>query len=856
MVIRTATGSNIASAIEKLNIEPDSNLWVWLNYSNSVPEPGALESMLELAGRSSELTGVIGPKLVSMQNPRVIKQLGLTLTPFGDAFSPVSEVFDQGQHDRPGDVLAVGTAGMLVRTTVLAELGGFDQNAPELAADIDFSIRARMAGNRVVVEPSAKVAYDGKAAELGRAMKVELRKASIHLRMVYSPIWQVLLYWLALIPLGFLRATYRIAQKRPDRIWAEIYSAFWGFFTAPKRLASRRLLPANANVTLAALKPLRASWQEVRSAARASADRDEAQQNLAALERGHSEVVAAKGFSASLGWIFVMFLAIASWRLFPTNLAVSGANALPLNADLGDLFARAGASWQPIADGYFAPSDPFNWVLLLLGSLTFWSPQFAIGLLLFLARPIAFVGAWRVAGLFTKKAWLRNLAAAAFALWPSLDTALVGARVADVVAAITLPWLVLAVARAAGLGRVGSARSNRQTWSWVALSGLLLAIVGASAPNLLVLVLIGLAVVASMRIRRLGYLFWIPLPLGAIFAPYAYYLLVKVGAPAAILADPSLARGVRHFSNLELLVGGSLSTCAFLCFALVALASKRWALALTLWLFGLVLLAAAWFTQQLSFPSGAGVTRNVAGSPLALLSAVALTVMVLVVIALDAVEKRWLARAAGLALTLIGLLPIAFLSATSSPNFESTDGRVVPWLLVSQAESDARLLVISAEGSTYTAEWLPIRGEHLEDASTAYRFELSKFASTQRYREVAKLAGAMVSANGVDISTELANTKVRYVLVPNDKSATVLEIGSSLDSVPQLESAGVTEFGRLWRVKDQKPMGVTKHSVWSITKGIQVAILGAFVLLAIPSRSRRNIGAGSQIFVEGEDADV
>jgi hypothetical protein len=114
----------------------------------------------------------------------------------------------------------------------------------------------------------------------------------------------------------------------------------------------------------------------------------------------------------------------------------------------------------------------------------------------------------------------------------------------------------------------------------------------------------------------------------------------------------------------------------------------------------------------------------------------------------------------------------------------------------------------------------------------------------------------MISANGVDIAPELASTKVRYVLVPNNKTAANLEIGASLDSVPQLESAGVTEFGRLWRVKGQPGLKLTQHSVWSITKGIQVTILGAFILLAIPSRSRRNSAGDAQIFVDGEDADV
>jgi hypothetical protein len=203
-----------------------------------------------------------------------------------------------------------------------------------------------------------------------------------------------------------------------------------------------------------------------------------------------------------------------------------------------------------------------------------------------------------------------------------------------------------------------------------------------------------------------------------------------------------------------------------------------------------------------------------------------------------------------------GFLPLAYLGSSAQPAFAYSDGRIVPWLLVSQAKSDGRLLVISAKGEKYESQLLPITGQHLEDVSTAYRFELARLSKGQKYSEAARLVGDMVSANGVDIAPLLSSTKIRYVLVPNDKTATVLELGSSLDSVPQLESAGVTEFGRLWRVKGQPELGFTKHSIWSITKGVQVAILGSFILLAIPSRSRRRSADDAEIFVEGDDSDV
>ena len=840
-ILRTETGSEFSAAIAKLNIEPDPSLWVWLLSSNSDPSESALSALLEAASKASELTGLIGPKLVDPTNPKLITQLGLTLTPMGAAFSPVSGVLDQGQHDRAGDVMAVGLEGALVRTTVLSQIGNLNDDVPELARDIDFSVRARLAGFRVVVEPKARVEWAGKASELGRKMKRELRKAQIHMQLAYSPIWFAIPLWLVLLPLGVLRAVGRVAQKRPNQIGSELVGAVWGFFTAKSRFGSR------VHGNLKSLKPLRASWNQVRLQSRANADAAEAEQNLAAFSRGLVGSESSKTFTQSHGWLFAFVLLVASWQLFPTSLSISGGGALPISPSLADLFARAGASWQPIANGYFAPSDPFNWVLLLLGSLTFWAPQFSIGLLLFIARPIAFIGAWRVVGLFTTKAWVRNCTALVYALWPALNIALGGARIPEVVAAVTLPWLVLAIARAAGVGRVGSSRSNSQTWSWVAIAGLLLAIEGASAPILLPLVLVGLAVVAFMRIKRFGYLFWIPLPLGAIFAPYAFYLITKAGKPLAVFANPGVDTQAPTFENLELILGGSVLTGLVAVVALLALLTRRWVLALGLWSFAIMLLAASWLVQHIKFAT--------TGSPLALLFAASLVTVVLAAITLDALTAKAIPRTIAALTVIAGVLPLGYLAVTQQLSFTRTDGRVVPWLLAAQAESDAQVLKLSVVEGGYEAAWLPIRGEHFEDHNMAYRFELSKQSQTPAYLKLAELAGNLVSANGVEITDSLRELKLQYVLVPVDNTSKALELGSALDSVPELESAGVTEFGRLWRVKDAKPLGHTEHSVWSITKSIQVVILALFALLAIPSRGVKT-ARDSEIFVDGEESDA
>lgn len=839
--LRAVTGSNVAEVLEKANVEPDPNIWVWLNFVNATPEPSALEELLSIA-ELSPMVGVVGPKQVSPSNPRVITQLGLTLTPLGNAFSPVSGHLDQSQHDSLRDVLAVGAEGMLIRADVLTAAGGWSAPAPEFAADIDFCIRVRMAGFKVAVAPEARVSYAGRAAELGKKSKIELRKAAIHLRLRFSALPLAIGYWLLLLPAGIFRVFYRLAQKRPERIWSELRGAFWGFFTIIARLRSRAIAPVTATVPLRAMKSLRATWEQVRSDARSRSDADEERHNLAAFERGELEqTIAQKSFSASSGWLFMFLLLVASWRSFPTGLAPKGGAVIPLSDRWSELFAHTGASWQTIGLGFAAPSDPFNWVLLLLGSTTFWAPTLSIAILLFAAKALAFAGAWRVVGLVTSKVWLKTVLGIAYAFTPAITTAISEARVASVVAAIVLPWLVLSIARAAGFGRRGSARSDRQTWSWVAASGLSFALFGVSAPSMIPFVLLILAIAAFTKLRRFGYLFWIPLPLAALIAPYAYYQATHSAGIFGSLADPGLPH---QDPKLSLIFSAGLAI-----FALGADLSKRWVLGLVLSLTVALLLTGAWFVSQVRF-------GEVAGSPLVMYAAAGLALCALAAIAVDTIQKRLLVRLSAVGLVVLAISPLGYQAVTTQNVWSNADTRVVPWLLETQAKTTARMVEITPTANGYDLAWLPVRGAHLEDQNSAYRLNIATHvAKRPEYERVAKVIANLASANGVDDSAVLAELSIGYVLVPATDSAKVAELSTALDSSSMLESAGVTEFGRLWRVVGAKTaMLQDKDSYWSVTKAIQVVVLAGFLALAVPTR-RAGKRQDSEIFLEeNEDA--
>jgi hypothetical protein len=502
--------------------------------------------------------------------------------------------------------------------------------------------------------------------------------------------------------------------------------------------------------------------------------------------------------------------------------------------------------------------------------------------ILFLAKSIAFAGAWRVAALFTEKNYVRILAALIFALWPALNVSLQEGRFASVIAQISLPWFVFVVSRAAGIGKNNF---STQTWSWVAASGLLLFVIGAASPNLIPILLVGLAFVVSARIRKFGYLVWIPLPLAAVFSPTIVYYLVYLFKPMALLADPGLPQASEKLAVWQFLIGGqpygfslplvgqisSWVLVPALLLAALALLGKRWGAAFVLWVAGTLALASAWFVSRLEFAavgvgSSARATDFVNGSPAALLTAYGLIVAVLVALALNQITKATKV-VAGL-LVALTILPSTALVATAKFDFAYGDSRVVPSIVAAEAAGGSKLktLVINPEANSdgsiqFGAEIVSGDGVQLEDVSLSYRFALSNLKSERadEYEAVARLVADLASANGTDLTAALQETGIGYVLVPDQTSPIAGQLAISLDSVKELESVGATNYGRLWHVREpnQDLLNAVgqQPSLWSITKVIQLLVLLGFVLLALPTTNqRRRVSGDSQIFVEaGEE---
>lgn len=207
---RLGFGAQVAAALES---ETEAYDWIWTLHDDQVCDPDALAGLLDEATVGD--VGIVGPKVREWPSLRRLLEVGVTVTGTGQRETMLeSGEPDAGQHDRPRDVLAVGSAGMLVRRDVWERLGGTDPRLPLFFDDVDLGWRANRAGYRVRTAPRAIVFHAEASSNRRRVRRKgvrehpgERRAAALHTMLANSDIGQ---FWITSIRL-FLGSLLRFA---------------------------------------------------------------------------------------------------------------------------------------------------------------------------------------------------------------------------------------------------------------------------------------------------------------------------------------------------------------------------------------------------------------------------------------------------------------------------------------------------------------------------------------------------------------------------------------------------------------------------------------------------------------------
>jgi len=144
-----AEGNNIGFRNAK------GNYIVFLNMDTEV-EPNWLTELVKVM-ESDQTIGAAQSKLLLMRARRKIDTCGHMLTPFGFTFERGSGEDDNGQYDYVAEIFGSKGASMIVKRSVLNEVGIFDPDYFTLVEETDLCWRIWLRGYRVVFVPKSIV---------------------------------------------------------------------------------------------------------------------------------------------------------------------------------------------------------------------------------------------------------------------------------------------------------------------------------------------------------------------------------------------------------------------------------------------------------------------------------------------------------------------------------------------------------------------------------------------------------------------------------------------------------------------------------------------------------------------------
>lgn len=533
----TAPGSTsfpaaVGLGLDELRERGSTSEWIWILHDDANPDPGALAALLAAAAADPEVD-VLGPKLREWPSLRRLLELGVTISGTGRRLTGLERgEYDQGQHDEIRDVLAVNTAGMLVRRRVLEELGGLDPQLPIFGNDIDFGWRAAMAGHRTVVVPDA-VVFHAEAAHrglrrtplTGRHTHYQERRAALYTLLVNarrrSLLWLTvrLAFGTLLRMIGFLLV--RAVGEALDDL-----AALLSIYAHPGEVrAARRARRARGPLLEERARPLLAPWwlpyrhgldflgdlvtaatnqaQDVAERRRIAAAQHAPASTVARPRTEEDELAEDTGAVArfltnpvALALAVIVLAALVGAREAVGSVAGGGLSPTP--SGVSDWWRLQTETWHPLGTGTAVPAPPYLLPLALLATLLGGSPSAAVSVVLVLAVPVGLWGAWRflrvVGRLVTPTGaprWALLWGSATWALVPVASGGWGDGRLGVVVVAALLPWLAHAA-----LGFADPDADHRWRAAW--RTGLLLAVGTSFAPVLwLFAVLLGLVVLAA-----------------------------------------------------------------------------------------------------------------------------------------------------------------------------------------------------------------------------------------------------------------------------------------------------------------------------------------------------------------------
>ena len=840
---RTGYGAAIAHALRhraaNTNVPGPAGLapgdrteWVWLLHDDSEPAPDALEQLLRGAAEARS-SAVLGPKVMDWADRRVLLEAGVTIDGAGRRITGVEpREVDQGQHDGDRDVMAVSSAGMLVRRDVWDQVGGFDPAMPLLRDDVDFCWRVHAAGHRVRVITDAVVYHLEATARNRRApsaaprpRRMDRHNALLTL-LANLPLWPALSALAGNLVLSALRTVFFLLAKRPRAALDEL-AGVTSVLGHPMQLAAaRRRRARGRRAAYSRLRPDLPPGHSVRRLAEFAASvfytstqidtagshhatDDPSDDDYMLVDNGLAQRILTNPGVLLVAGLTVIAL-IAERSLLGAG-TLSGGALTPAWGGASALWHEYLQGFHPAGIGSASPAPPYVAVIAALATVLGGKPWLAIDVIMIGCIPLAGLTAFLALRRVTRSVLARVWAAAAYALLPVGMGAVAAGRFGSAVVFALIPLIALLAAR---IFTEGPRRARRAAWA----TGLVVAIAAAFVPLIWVVTVLG-ALLAAVAFRRAGRGMLLNLGITAVVPPVLLlpWTLQVATQPSLLFLEagnkvPGLATAALPARSLLLLSPGGPGLPPFWVTGGLALAAlgallltARRSLVMAGWSVALLGLLVSLAVSRMLLTTD-DASKRVPGWPGISLAIAAGGLLLAAVVAADALpaqlgEGRW-RRPAGLGVLILAaaacsapLLAAGSWVATGVRGpVGGAAGPVLPPFVSVSSQNGARprTLVLRAERGTVTYEVL--RGADPLLGAT----DLTQPPAAQRTLD--SVVSTLVAQGGGDAQDQgqaLAALDIGYVLLPAPADAA---LAGTLNNVADLRPVSKTAGFQLWRV--------------------------------------------------------
>ena len=505
----TGFGEAVAHAVATLpNSNDPDHEWLWIIHDDLSVDRSALENLIaEVDSRPN--VAMAGPKLLGWHDRTHLLEIGISIAANGNRWTGLEPAeYDQGQRDGVHEVLAVSTAGALIRRDVFEQLGGFDPNLDLFRDDVDFGWRLYSAGFAAIAVSSA-VAFHAEAsanerrsvdvaeAFLHRPLLLDRRNAA-YVLLVNSSWWRLPLLTVQLLAGAIFRSIAFLFAKLPGYAGDEILAVGTQFLHPAELVRARkirklqRLVPSGI-----ALRFIPSRWSQLRMAASRSAEwireqlfpseitevrnpslldenLDEEDLLTPANSRSWTTLLKRPLIAASL-FLFVLTLFWSRFRLG----SISG-GALPEQpSGVSALWNTYFSGWHSIAMGTSASAPTWMAFLAIAATPFFGKVNFFIAALFFLAPVLLALTGHHFLKEFSTNRWLTTSGAVLYALSPVAISAINSGRLSTLIVLLLLPLLAIAAR--------GWFEIEEFSWRKVFALSLLVSIIFAFSPFIFIL---------------------------------------------------------------------------------------------------------------------------------------------------------------------------------------------------------------------------------------------------------------------------------------------------------------------------------------------------------------------------------